>query len=320
MLNNKNNKVDHDFLILFESISRPITRQNVSTTFCYSKYEVPGHLIKEITSRIKSIKRHSKKEGFEFFDDRIARLDDWHFSNGDVEMLTLHFSETSYYYFAAMNLRLDEPVATIDNNKGYYHGKGKQPTLRDLLKERSKYLRNSKLPNPLSANMSVVLTSSLSKSESESSLKSKLILSKRSRSYTLEAQGNLSCLIGGTISIKEGDIDSAGNPDPFKTVIREAKEELSLNLDDFNSNIIFYGLGRNLSNLKPELYGEVLLYDITEKEFNQAWNNAKDKEESQELIFEDIAASHIRTMIKESYWSPVGRTATIASLRHRSIY
>lgn len=317
MLNNNKELADRDFLILFESISRPIKRQNVSATFSHRKYEVPDYLIKEITSRIESIKRHSKEEGFEFFDDRIARLDDWHF-NDDTGMLILHFSETSYYYFAAMNLRLNEPVTTIDN-KSYHQGKGKQLTLGHLLEERSKDLRNSRLPNPLSANVSVVLTSSPCESEIGSNRNPNLILSKRSKSYTLEAQGTLSCLIGGTISIREGDIDSAGNPDPFKTVTREAKEELSLDLEDFNSNIIFFGLGRNLSNLKPELYGEVLISGITEKEFNQAWKNAKDKAESEELIFEDINRSHIRTMIKENYWSPVGRTATIASLRYRSV-
>ncbi len=306
---------DCEFLILFESISRPIKRQDVSATFSNGKYEVPDYLIKEIASRIDSIERHSKEEGFEFFDDRIARLDDWHF-NDVAGMFILHFSETSYHYFAAMNLRLNEPVINIIT-KSYYHREGKQPTLSELLKERPKDLRNSKLPNPLSANMSVILTSSPSKSENGSNLKSKLILSKLSKSYTLEAQGNLSCLIGGTISIKEGDIDPAGYPDPFKTVIREAKEELSLDLEDFNSNIIFYGLGRNLSNLKPELYGEVQLSGITEKEFNQAWNNAKDKAESEELIFEDITSSHIEAMIKENYWNPVGRIATIASLKHR---
>jgi hypothetical protein len=37
---------------------------------------------------------------------------------------------------------------------------GKRPILSDLLKERFKDLRNSKLPNPLSANMSVILISS----------------------------------------------------------------------------------------------------------------------------------------------------------------
>jgi len=161
--------------------------------------------------------------------------------------------------------------------------------------------------------MSVVLISPSSKSGYKSSLKSKIILSKRSKSHTLEAQGTLSCLIGRTISIGEGDIDAAGDPDSFKTVIREAREELSLDLfDEFNNNIVFFGLGRNMSNLKPELYGEVLISGITEKEVVQAWKNAKDKEESQNLIFEDIHGSRIRTMIKQynNWWSPVARSTT----------
>ena len=117
-------------------------------------------------------------------------------------------------------------------------------------------------------------------------------------------------------------MDATGNPDCFKTVVREAKEELSLDLhDEFNdNNIVFFGLGRNMSNLKPELYGEILISGITEKEIVQSWKNAKDKEESMNLIFEDINGSRLRTMIKQNNrWSPVGRRATIASLSNRSV-
>ena len=63
-------------------------------------------------------------------------------------------------------------------------------------------------------------------------------MSKRSKSRTLEARGDLSCLVAGTISIGQGDIDPLGNPDPFRTVIREAKEGLSLGLDGSNSNTV----------------------------------------------------------------------------------
>jgi len=312
-----NNKLtDSDFLILFESISTPITRRNISVTFSNDKYEVPDYLEKEITRRIESIKNHSKEKGFEFFDDKVARLDDWSLKKKeDDRTLRLDCSETSYYYFAAMNLGLDEPVTAIDSNKSQF-------TLRGLLGETPNDLQGSRLPNPLSVNMSVVLKSPSTKSGYKSNLTQKIVLSKRGRSHTLEAQGTLSCLIGGTISIGEGDIDAAGNPDLFKTVIREAKEELSLDLyDEFkNNNIVFFGLGRNVSNLKPELYGEVLISGITEKEVIQAWKNAKDKEESKNLIFEDINGSRIRTMVHQNnLWSPVGRTATIGSLRNRSV-
>ena len=73
-----NNKLtDSDFLILFESISIPITSRNVAVTFSNKKFEVPDYLKDEITKRIESIKKHSEVEGFEFFDDKVARLDDW---------------------------------------------------------------------------------------------------------------------------------------------------------------------------------------------------------------------------------------------------
>lgn len=316
-MDDNNKLIDSDFLILSESISIPFTRRNISVTFSDKKYQVPDYLEKEITKRIESINKHSKAEGFEFFDDKVARLDDWSLDKKDsARTLRLDFSETSYYYFAAMNLGLDEPVTTIDSNKSG------QFTLRRLLRETPNELKDSKLPNPLSVNMSVVLISPSSKSGYKSSQIQKIVLSKRGRSRTLESQGTLSCLIGGTISIGESDIDASGNPDLFKAVIREAKEELSFDLyDEFkNNNIVFFGLGRNMSNLKPELYGEVLISGTTEKELYQAWENAKDKEESKNLIFEDVNGSRIQTMIHQNDgWSPVGRTATVASLKKRSI-
>ena len=317
---------DRDFGIFFESISTPLSKRDISVTFSNRKYVAPSNLEKEIERRIGSMKKLSKEKAFEFFDDRVARLDDWSFnknSNDEHIMLKLHFSETSYYYFAAMNLSLDEPVISLaGKNRRHSCDKNSQFTLRDLLGEKCFDLKGSRLPNPLSVNMSVVIISSSSKSGYESNLKPKIILSRRGTSHTLEAPGTLSCLIGGTISIGEGDIDAAGNPDPFKTVIREAKEELNLEFDDdqiSNNNIIFFGLGRNMSNLKPELYGEVIISGITEKEVIQAWKNAKDREESNDLIFEDLEESRIRAMINQNnLWSPVGRTATIASLRNRS--
>ena len=157
-MDDNNKLIGSDFLILFESKSIPITSRNISVTFSDKKYEVPDYLEKEITKRIESIKNHSKAEGFEFFDDKVARLDDWALNmKDDARTLRLDFSETSYYYFAAMNLGLDEPVTTIGS-------KSSQFTLRRLLRETPNDLKGSRLPNPLSVNMSVVLVSPSSKS------------------------------------------------------------------------------------------------------------------------------------------------------------
>ena len=310
---------DPNFLVLFESVSRPITRQNISCTFSNTKYKVPDYLKKEIISRTESIKRRSQEEGFEFFDDVVARLDNWHLNHDDSETkLSLHFSETTYYYFATMNLGLNNAVTTNNDIRRYSY-KDKYPTLRDLLNEESNELWNSKLPNPLSVNMSVILKSTSSyDSEDGSNLKPKIVLSKRSKSRTLEARSGLSCLVAGTISIGQGDIDPLGNPDPFRTVIREAKEELSLGLDGSNSNTVFFGLGRNQSNMKPELYGEVVIRGLAENELRAAWENAKDNVESEELIFEYFDNPTLEAIVKERDWSPVGRTATIASIRNMS--
>ena len=130
-MDDSNRLIYSDFLILFELIFTPIKKENISVTFSSRKDELPSYLVKEITKRIESIKKHSKIEGFDSFDDSVARLDDWSFNkNHDNGILRLHFSETSYYYFAAINLGLDEPVTTLDNNKNYYHDKRNQFTPR----------------------------------------------------------------------------------------------------------------------------------------------------------------------------------------------
>ena len=82
-MDDNNKLIDSDFLILSESISIPFTRRNISVTFSDKKYQVPDYLEKEITKRIESINKHSKAEGFEFFDDKVARLDDWSLDKKD---------------------------------------------------------------------------------------------------------------------------------------------------------------------------------------------------------------------------------------------
>ena len=117
-----------------------------------------------------------------------------------------------------MNLGLDEPVRTMDSDKS------SQISLRNLLGETPDDLKGSSLANPLSVNMSVILVSPSSKSGYKSNPTHKIVLSKRGRSRPLEAQGALSSLIGGTISIGEGDLDDSGNPDIFKTVSGKQKK------------------------------------------------------------------------------------------------
>lgn len=72
--------------------------------------------------------------------------------------------------------------------------------------------------------------------------------------------------IAGSLSIQEGDMNFSGIPDPFSTIVREAKEELGVSIS--TSDIKFFGLGRELPTLKPELIGEINI-SLKEKEFLQ---------------------------------------------------
>jgi hypothetical protein len=72
--------------------------------------------------------------------------------------------------------------------------------------------------------------------------------------------------IGGSLSIKEGDINFSGLPDPSRTIVRETKEELGVSIS--TTDIKFFGLGRDLITLKPELIGQVSL-NLKEKDLLQ---------------------------------------------------
>ena len=64
----------------------------------------------------------------------------------------------------------------------------------------------------------------------------------------------------------------------------------------------------NLAILNLKYTAKFLISGIAEKEVIQAWKNAKDREESNDLSFEGLE-SRIRAMIKQNnLWSPGGRT------------
>jgi len=89
--------------------------------------------------------------------------------------------------------------------------------------------------------------------------------------------------VGGSLSIKAEKINVSGLPDPFSTVTREANEELGINIDILD--IKFFGIGRELTTLKPELIGEIHL-DLKEKEFLQIQKDqAKDEWENRRTIY-----------------------------------
>jgi 8-oxo-dGTP pyrophosphatase MutT (NUDIX family) len=116
--------------------------------------------------------------------------------------------------------------------------------------------------------------------------------------------------IGGSLSIKAGDINDLGLPDPFSTVAREAYEELGIKIS--TSDIKFFGCGRELTTLKPEIIGEVSL-NLKEKEFLQIQkDHAKDAWEIERQFIAD--RNGILDFLNKKNWSPPAWATTYLSV------
>jgi hypothetical protein len=257
------------------------------TEYNDSEYSPPRFLVDEARTRIDYLIELSRKKDFTFFDDVLGRLD------GAImhsNKLLLKFSKASYFYFAALNKGLGLPLwSTPDTTT---------TTLRDLLNEDPYDLHSSILPNPLGVVSSLIL-------EPEN----KVVLTIHS-SRKFEGSGMISAPVGGSLSIKEGDIDLSGLPDPFRTVAREANEELGVSIS--TTDIKFFGLGRDLTTLKPELIGQIFL-NLKEKELLEIQKNrAKDEWEIERQII--ASSEEIPKFLSMNNWSPAGWVSTYLSV------
>jgi 8-oxo-dGTP pyrophosphatase MutT (NUDIX family) len=258
--------------------------QDLIAEYNNSEYSPPQSLINETQIRIENLIERSKKEDFAFFDDILGRVDD---VSMQANKLLLKFSKTSYFHFAALNKGLDQPLSDVSG-----------VTLRYFLKEDPYDLRSSILPNPLGIVASLIL-------EPEN----KLVLTIHSN-RNFEGTGMMAAPIGGSLSINEGDVNPSGLPDPFSTAAREANEELGISIS--TSDIKFFGLGRELLTLKPELIGEIHL-DLKEKELLQVQKGrAKDGWEIESVFIAD--REEILHFLRSKNWSPPAWATTYLSV------
>jgi 8-oxo-dGTP pyrophosphatase MutT (NUDIX family) len=259
------------------------------TEYNDSEYLPPRFLVDEARTRIDHLIELSRKKDFTFFDDVLGRLDGATIMHSNK--LLLKFSKASYFYFAALNKGLDLPLWSTSNTTTT------TTTLRHLLNEDPYDLHSSVLPNPLGVVSSLIL-------EPEN----KVVLTIHS-SRNFEGSRMISAPVGGSLSIKEGDIDLSGLPDPFRTVAREANEELGLSISA--TDIKFFGLGRDLTTLKPELVGQIFL-NLKEDELLEIQKNrAKDEWEIERQIIAD--SEEIPKFLSMNNWSPAGWVSTYLS-------
>lgn len=272
------------FILIAPERGFHLFQQDLMAEYNNSEYLLPQSLVDETRIRIENLIELSKKEGFTFFDDILGRVDDVTMKSNK---LLLKFSKTRYFHFAALNKGLDLPLLNIPGT-----------TLRDFLNEDAYDLHSSVLPNPLG-----VVTSLVLKPEN------KIVLTIHS-SRNFEGSGMMAAPIAGSLSIQEGDMNFSGIPDPFSTIVREAKEELGVSIS--TSDIKFFGLGRELPTLKPELIGEINI-SIKEKEFLQIQKDwAKDGWE----IEREFIADHgeIVKLLSMKDWSPPAWASTYLSV------
>jgi 8-oxo-dGTP pyrophosphatase MutT (NUDIX family) len=275
---------DAPFILIAPDREFHIIQQNLAVEYNNCEYSPPQSLIDETRIRIENLVERSKKEGFTFFDDILGRVDD---VSMQANKLLLRFSKTRYFHFAALNKGLDLPLLGVSG-----------VTLRDFLNEGPYDLRSSMLPNPLGIVTSLIL-------EPEN----KVVLTIHSN-RNFEGSGMMAAPIGGSLSIKAGDVNFSGLPDPFSTVAREANEELGINIS--TSDIKFFGFGRELATLKPELIGEIYL-DLKEKEFLQIQKDqAKDEWEIERLFIAD--REEILNFLSIKNWSPPAWATTYLSV------
>jgi hypothetical protein len=280
----KENQVS--FILIAPNQDFHLFPHDLLTEYNDSEYSPPRFLVDEARTRIDHLIELSRKKDFTFFDDVLGRLD------GAImhsNKLLLKFSKASYFYFAALNKGLDLPLwSTSDTTT----------SLRDLLNEDPYDLHSSVLPNPLGVVSSLIL-------EPEN----KVVLTIHS-SRNFEGSGMISASVGGSLSIKEGDIDLSGLPDPFRTVAREVNEELGVSIS--TTDIKFFGLGRDLTTLKPELIGQIFL-NLKEKELLEIQKNrAKDEWEIERQIITD--SEEIPKFLSMNNWSPAGWVSTYLSV------
>jgi 8-oxo-dGTP pyrophosphatase MutT (NUDIX family) len=272
------------FILIAPDREFHIIQQNLAVEYNNCDYSPPQSLIDETRIRIENLVERSKKEDFTFFDDILGRVDD---VSMQANNLLLRFSKTRYFHFAALNKGLDLPLLGVSD-----------VTLRDFLNEDPYDLRSSMLPNPLGIVTSLIL-------EPEN----KVVLTIHSN-RNFEGSGMMAAPIAGSLSIREGDINFSGLPSPFRTIVREANEELGLDIR--TSDIKFFGFGRDLMTLKPELIGEIYL-NLKGNEFVQMQKtHAKDEWEIESVLIAD--REEILKFLTMKNWSPPAWASTYLSM------
>lgn len=186
---------------------------------------------------------------------------------GDYQPV-LEFYQTYYKRFVGTNKNLSELVSSLEMKKYYDQ--------RLLLKDGFRHLKSSYLSNDLATATTVVTNDN------------KVVLKRRKEIvYVLSDQMHTSIAEG----MIWGKDMTNGCPDPFKTVVRGAEEELNINIKPENVTILAFGIYWDFA--QPFIACNINIdmdYDELEGQFNKI---LEDKREDEIIFSADFSVTGI---------------------------
>lgn len=259
---------------------------------------IPPEWRKVMPKVVEVAQSKAKKKGAVFFDGPKYCLRDyrWDIVNPYTEDRQLHLlmGKSSYFDYIGSNQAVYEKL--LWNGYEYISLVDKYP-LADLP------ISLLPLSNQFSVNLNLITADN------------QILVQKRSARVGNYQDMNASAI---NASMTRGDekapIDETdGNPDPFLTVHREAREELGIDL--MTDEISFFGLALELEYYQPLLFGEIRSGLAAEQITNIAKINARDKFEYYQLEFFpfDLDVICHKLMNNNQTWVPVSALALLYS-------
>ena len=201
----------------------------------FRKYQLPDDVAIEAESRLETIKSNLKNKMF--VNNPQVRLCDFHYgganeSGGLTDLpLRLELGWTEYFHTRLTN---QERGHRLPDGQSIELKYGRE--LDDL--------SDSQLSNPIATNMSVVTSDG------------KIFLSTRGKKVAWNP-GELQPAVSG--DGQPEDLDENGTYDPFRTAMREAREECIGDFPVTRQHVTFFGLARTRGTQFPFLFGEIRL-------------------------------------------------------------
>lgn len=272
------------------------SRQRIVAEVLSQQYKSPRELERTKETIVNNAIKQARTQGAVLFNGQHYGLYDYRIDITDAvteeRRLILSLKPTTYYDHIASNLIVDEPVLRAS---------GKSCTPRFFYNINPGNFRESPLANQLGVNIAII-------TRPDNSL---LYALRGEKTFTFSA----GFVTGINAAMTRGmDEDMRGNPDLISTILREAKEELGLEVARDNVEILAFI--QELRFLQPMFVGCLFVDESAETIMKIAAVRARDRFEYKGLLampFEPAAvAKHITTHYQQ--WVPQCAVATLYTL------